>query len=290
MTGFGRAGVAGETGFQVEIRSVNHRYLDLSVRLPHPLSGLEPPVRERVAGRLARGRVEVTVDLRAGDAQAAVGGQPASVRVNHTLLRAYREAIRQVAGSEGDASLDFLLQQPGVLTVNEAPPDLDLLWRELQPVLDEALDRLIEMRRREGERLGQDVRERLERIAALVGRMQEQAPRMVEGYRARLADRVEGLLARGDLEPGRLEAEVVLFAERVDIAEELVRAGSHLSQFRRYLAEGGAVGRRLDFLLQELLRETNTAGSKAQDAQIAGWVVDVKTELERMREQVQNLE
>lgn len=292
MTGFGRASSSGEVRCWAEIRSVNHRYLDLSVRLPQGLAGLEPAVRERVAARLNRGRVEVTVGLRYEASGDGATGDEVRVRVDRTLLRAYRQAAADAAAEWGGAmvSLDLVLQQPGVLSVEEAVPDLDRLWAGLQPVLDEALDRLVAMRRREGERLGHDLHRRLGQVAGLVGRIKEQAPRMVENYRTRLADRVESLLRRGELDPGRLEAEVVLFAERVDIAEELVRMESHLSEFDRTLAGGGPVGRRLDFLLQELLRETNTVGSKAQDGQIAAWVVDVKTELERMREQVQNLE
>lgn len=288
MTGFGRAGGSGEAPFWVEVRSVNHRYLDVSIRLPQGLAGLEPAVRERIASHLTRGRVEVIAVLRP---QATDGGDR-TVHVNRDLLRAYLEAAREAAQEWGGPgpSLDFLLQQPGVLVVEEGAPDLDRLWASLCPVLDQALEQLVAMRRTEGERLGQDLRQRLEHVAALVGRMEEAAPRMVEHYRTRLAERVDGLVRRGDLDPNRLEAEVLLFAERVDISEELVRARSHLVEFDRALQDGGPVGRRLDFLLQELLRETNTVGSKAQDGQIAAWVVDVKTELERMREQVQNLE
>lgn len=288
MTGFGRAGGTGEAPFWVEIRSVNHRYLDVNVRLPQGLAGLEPAVRERIAARLTRGRVEVAAGLRHQAVE--VGGR--TVHLNRELLRAYLEAVREAAQEWGGPgpSLDVVLQQPGVLVVEEEAPDLDRLWAALSPVLDEALEQLLGMRRTEGARLAQDLRQRLEQVKALVGRMEEAAPRMVEHYRARLVERVESLLHRGELDPGRLEAEVLLFAERVDISEELVRARSHLAEFERALEEGGPVGRRLDFLLQELLRETNTVGSKAQDGQIAALVVDMKTELERMREQVQNLE
>jgi len=288
MTGFGRAGGSGEAPFWVEVRSVNHRYLDLSIRLPHGLAGLEPAVRERVASYLTRGRVEVTVVAK----PQADETTSRTVSVNHELLQAYLEAAREAAAIWGGPgpSLEFVLQQPGVLVVEEAAPDLERLWASLSPVLDEALEQLVAMRRTEGERLAQDLRQRLARVSALVNQMAEAAPRMVAQYRSRLSERVEGLIQRGDLDPGRLEAEVLLFAERVDISEELVRARSHLVEFERTLGQGGPVGRRLDFLLQELLRETNTVGSKAQDGQIASWVVDVKTELERMREQVQNLE
>lgn len=288
MTGFGRAGGTGEAPFWVEIRSVNHRYLDVNIRLPQGLAGLEPAVRERIAVCLSRGRVEVTAGLR----HQAVEGASRTVHLNRELLRAYLDAVREAAQEWGGPgpSLDVVLQQPGVLVVEEEAPDLERLWAALSPVLDEALQQLVGMRQAEGARLAQDLRQRLVQIKALVGRMEEAAPRMVEHYRARLVERVESLARRGELDPGRLEAEVLLFAERVDISEELVRARSHLAEFERALEEGGPVGRRLDFLLQELLREANTVGSKAQDGQIAALVVDMKTELERMREQVQNLE
>ncbi|EKP93745.1 YicC/YloC family endoribonuclease [Thermaerobacter subterraneus] len=287
MTGFGHAGAqSAEHRLAVEVRTVNHRFLDVAVRLPREYGALEDRIRRAVTQHIERGRVDVTV--RIDRLTSPVRGVHVDTHLAHAYYEALKE-LRRVLRLPGSIDVDMLLDLPDVLRVEQAEEDLDALWAALAPLLDAALRQVVAMREAEGAALAQDLAQRAARVEAQVEAVAGRAPEVVQAYRRRL----EGRLAEwGDLavDPQRVAAEVALMAERSDISEECVRLRSHCRQFRELLAQGGPVGRRLDFLLQEMHREINTIGAKAADLDIAGRVVEVKAELEKMREQVQNVE
>jgi uncharacterized protein (TIGR00255 family) len=287
MTGFGsgRAAAGGEE-IQVEIRAVNHKFCEVKVRLPRELSALELDVSRAVKERLARGGVEVSV-RRAGP-----GGSVAP-RVDTHLAEAYARAYAEVAarlGLQGQVTLSDVLAAEGVVRLDDREVDLDAARAALERALGAALEVLVAMRAREGEALRGDLDGRLATVAGQVAEVEVLAPQAVELHRARLAERVEELTRGVPLDPSRLAQEVALLAERTDVAEEVTRLRSHLAQARALLGSTEPAGRKLDFLVQEMHRETNTIGSKSQHAGISAVVVALKAEIERMREQVQNVE
>jgi uncharacterized protein (TIGR00255 family) len=292
MTGFGRASVscAGVT-FDIEMRSVNHRYLDLRVRLPRWLAGVEPDVRARVGERFSRGKVDLNVVVPEGGA----GGS--RLEVDAEAARSYLSAARSLAESDGvKGSLDVaaLLGLPGVARVLDPQPPEEELRREFGAALAETLDAAAAMRASEGAALERDVRSRLELVVGLTDAIEARSGTVQERVRERLRKRAASLREEtGLLDEARLHQEIVIHADRLDITEELVRLRSHIAHFGEILDEAGPgkpAGRRLDFLMQEFGREANTIGSKGSDAPIAHQVVELKTELERIREQVQNVE
>lgn len=289
MTGYGR-GAAGQHGLrvEVEISSVNRKQLDVMVNLPKSLNALESRIHEDAAKVLARGRVTVTVHVQESAAQ-----RRAAVRVDAELAGAYVKALRGAARSlklADDLSARDLLTLPGVLRLESPEEDSEQVWPILQRALVQALRALDSMRAREGKTLVKDLDHRL----ALMGRLREeirgQAPASSARYRDALHQRIQGLQLEVEIPSDRLEREVVMFAERSDITEELTRLASHLKQASGLLRQREPSGKALDFVAQELGREINTIGSKANDAEIARRVVLFKTELDRFREQVQNIE
>lgn len=287
MTGYGRALVE-EDGREmtVEVRSVNHRFLDVSCRLPRSIGFLEDAVRKGVAARVARGHVDVFVNYvnRREDAR--------EVRVDTVLAQAYRSALEELGKAVGvtqSASLIDYARLPDVLTVSEKQEDQDALRVLLQHALEKALDQLCAMREMEGENMRADILSKMDAIASLQKQIASRAPLVVEEYREKLRARLCALLS-GELDEARFATEVAIFADRAAIDEELVRLESHIAQIRAAAALQEPVGRKLDFLVQELNREVNTIGSKASDAQIAQHVVAAKGEIEKLREQVQNIE
>jgi len=289
MTGFGagRAEQGGEA-VAVEVRSVNGKFCEVRARLPRELPGLEPAVAKAVKARIARGVVDVT--LRREGAGALGGSVP---EINLPLAAAYAKSLREMQselGLTGELGLAELVDLEGVVGLTERAPDAREAEEAALSALDQAISALEEMRAREGESLARDLRARLEAIETHAGTIRELSPRTVEAYRDRLAARVAELSRGTPVDPARLAQEVAFFAERVDIAEELTRLQSHLSQIRALLDDGGPVGRKLEFLVQELNREVNTIGSKSQNAAISARVVDLKAELERVREQIANVE
>lgn len=292
MTGYGRARAVVEgVGFEVEVRSVNHRYLDLRMRLPRGVSGLEPEVRARVQRRFGRGKVDVTV-------QQAAGGAAQRLELDLELAGRYveaAEALRARHGVEGALAARELLGLPGVARLVEGELEPEALGRALGEALDAALERVAVMRAAEGAALERELRGRLARVDALAVELADRAAEVQDQVRERLRKRAEGLAREtGSLDEARLHQEVVIAADRLDVTEEIVRLRSHVEQFRAFLdaADDAAetVGRRLDFLLQEMGREANTVGAKSADAPVAHRVVELKTEIERLREQVQNVE
>ncbi len=288
MTGFGQGEAANEHyKVSVEVKSVNHRYLDLFFRLPRQYGRLEEGLRGEIQGRLSRGRVEVSVNVE------DFGEKERIVEVNTGLLAGYLQAldvVRATMGSAEPVTLAQVLLLPDVLLVGE--PELD--WTSLNQLClqaaGRALDCLEAMRGREGQSLQADLLDKVGRIEALLEKVAATAPTVVEDYRARLAERLAELLEGTTITEERFLGEVAIYAEKCSIDEELVRLSSHVQQFKHCLRADESIGRRLDFLLQEMNREVNTIGSKGNDVHIASCVVELKSELEKMREQVQNIE
>jgi len=288
MTGYGRGvSAGGGVSAAVEIRTLNHRYLDVRVRLPGPLLALEDSIRQAVQRRLQRGRVEITVSVEDSDDQSR------TVIVDLGLLAQARAALEQARGALGadePLRLEHLALVPGVFRMEERETDLERYRAVIEAALDEALSGVLAMRRAEGRALAADVAARMDAVERLVRSVESRVPEAVREAHQRLRRRVAELAGDVALDEGRLEMEVAILADRSDVSEETARIASHIAQFRTLLQAGGAVGRKLDFLLQELHREWNTIGSKANDAVIAQAVVDAKAELEKVREQVQNIE
>ncbi|NLN06427.1 MAG: YicC family protein [Firmicutes bacterium] len=289
MTGYGQAeSVPGEKNyFKVELRSVNHRYLDINIRMPREIQALEEKVRRRLQQVLSRGRVEVNITWNAEDAEAV------NVVLDRKLLFAYRKALAEmqdICGVKDAPVLEILTRFPDLLRVEKAETELDKIWSDLLPVLDAASAKLQQQRLEEGARLEADLLPRLQLVADFSRQVEERAPLIVAEYRKKLAERLHEFLAQAEIDSSRLLMEAAIFADRCNVTEELVRLGSHLTAFKATLQEKGPVGRKLDFLTQELFREVNTIGSKANDYEVARLVVEMKSELEKIREQVQNIE
>ena len=288
MTGYGRCHIE-EDGREmtVEVKSVNHRFLDISYRLSRTLSFLDDAVRKGVGARLARGHVDVFVSY-ANHRQDAK-----EVRVDTALAVAYRSALAELAAAVGVASADVPLTDyarlPDVLTVQEKEEDQQVVRDLFERALDGALSGLIAMREQEGERMRADILEKIANIESIRNRVSERAPLVVAEYRDKLHQRI-AQLTDGEIDEARLITEVAIFADRAAIDEELVRLLSHIVAIRETVELAEPVGRKLDFLVQELNREVNTIGSKASDTMIAQAVVSAKGEIEKLREQVQNVE
>jgi uncharacterized protein (TIGR00255 family) len=291
MTGYGR-GEDTRNGrkITVEVRSVNNRYLDCSVKLPRAYLFAEDAVKTRVGQTISRGKVDVFVNI------VQTQGEAVSVTVNEPLASSYIAALRRLAQLSGDPtgqagwSAADLARFPEVLTAEKQEEDLDSVQAEIRAVLDLALEDFDRMRQREGERLRDDILSRADTIEAYTAQVEARSPQTVAEYRARLEARMREVLQSAQIEESRLLTEAAIFADKVAVAEETVRLRSHLAQLREMLSRGGATGRKLDFLIQEFNRETNTIGSKCSDMDISRMVVDMKAEIEKIREQVQNIE
>jgi uncharacterized protein (TIGR00255 family) len=287
MTGYGKGEASyGGGGITVEIRSVNHRYGEVFVKLPRNMIAFENDVRKIVSERLKRGKIEVFVQHEQGTAGV-------SLAVNIPLAKAYHEALNSLKielGLAGEVTLPLVASQKDVLSSDENRVMDESLGDALLSAVRTGVENLESMRSREGEALLDELRKRKETVAGLVGEVARRAPAVVSDYGVRLKERLAQLLADSTVGEERLAQEVAIMADRCDITEELVRLDSHLKQFDATLALGEPVGRKLDFLLQEMGREVNTVGAKANDAEIAFRVVELKTEIEKIREQVQNIE
>lgn len=289
MTGYGR-GAAGQHGLRVEVEvsSVNRKQLDVMLNLPKSMGALESRIHEDVAKVLARGRVSVNVHVQESAAQ-----RRAAVRVDAELAGAYIKALRSAARTlklADDVTARDLLELPGVLRLESPEDNVEAIWPLLQRALGQALQALDRMRAREGKALVVDLDHRLEQMTGLLGEIRVHAPASAGRYREALHLRIQSLRLEVDIPSDRLEREVVMFAERADITEEMTRLASHMKQAAGLLHQREPSGKALDFVAQEMGREINTIGSKANDAEIARRVVLFKTELDRFREQVQNIE
>ena len=288
MTGFGRCQkTLGSRDITVEIKAVNHRYLEFSSRLPRNLGFIEDKLKAQVQSRIARGKVEVSVTV------AEQKGSASRVTLNEGLALSYLEELRIFARKNGltdDLTLSDFCRLPDLFTTRMAEVDEEALWRDISETADGALDSFIAMRRREGEKLSADLAAKLYNILTLVEAVERRSPETVEAYRQRLYKKLGELLADRQIDDSRVLTEAALFADKVAVDEETVRLRSHIDQFRHILTLEEPVGRKLDFLVQEMNREANTIGSKAQDAEMARIVVELKSEIEKVREQIQNIE
>jgi uncharacterized protein (TIGR00255 family) len=287
MTGYGRGTceVAGRR-LVVELRSVNHRFLEVKLRLPWNDAAVDANVTQAIRGKLARGVVTV-------GARDEGGGGAQEVRADVALARQYQAALDEIRDGLGiaeSAPLSLIASLPGVVTVGEGVGDSEALWRALEPGLDAALQALVQARAREGAALRADLLARLDTLERLAGEIATLTREAPEVYRRKLRERLDRALKPGEIDPARLAQEIAVVADKMDVAEELTRIGAHIAECRRLCAAEDAAGRRLDFLTQELNREINTIGSKSQSADVAARVVDAKAELERLREQIQNVE
>ena len=288
MTGFGHAVVSKDgRELSIELKSVNHRFLDLALRMPRSLAFLEDTARNTLGTMLARGHVDIFANYRTPP------NASKKVEINMPMLSAYMTAARQAAeelGIENDLTLSRALRLTDIVSVTEADDDRPALAELMKDALTRAANELIAMRMREGERLSSDMKTRLGVIADIREKISERAPLVVEEQRKKLNERIESLLSETEIDRARLATEIALFADKVSIDEELVRLSSHIAAAGELLENNGSIGRKLDFIVQEMNREFNTIGSKANDKTIASLVIDGKAELEKMREQVQNFE
>lgn len=288
MTGYGSAkgSVEGQE-ITVELKSVNNRYLDCSVRLPRNFLFAEDTVKQAVSAGVSRGKVDVFVSAQASQDSGTV------VSVNEKLARGYRDAVARIAetlGLESGLNAFSLARFPDVLTVERRELDKDKAAAALSEITAKAVEEFNAMREREGERLRRDMLGKLETIEGLVSVVEERSPQTVKEYRERLEARLRDILADRSLDEQRVITEAAIFADRTAVDEETVRLRSHIAQFRTMLEEGSPIGRKMDFLVQEFNRESNTIGSKCSDASLAKVVVDLKSEIEKIREQLQNVE
>ena len=288
MTGYGNAkgSVEGQE-ITVELKSVNNRYLDCSVRLPRNFLFAEDTVKQAVSAGVSRGKVDVFVSAQASQDSGTV------VSVNEELARGYRDAVARIAetlGLESGLNAFSLARFPDVLTIERRELDKDKAAAALSEITAKAVEEFNAMREREGERLRRDMLGKLETIEGLVSVVEERSPQTVKEYRERLEARLRDILADRSLDEQRVITEAAIFADRTAVDEETVRLRSHIAQFRTMLEEGSPIGRKMDFLVQEFNRESNTIGSKCSDASLAKVVVDLKSEIEKIREQLQNVE
>ena len=288
MTGYGSAkGTAAGFAITIELRSVNNRYLDLGIKLPRGFLFAESEIKNYIQKKVSRGKLDFFLTLD------SVESDQTRIRVNTRLAQAYRNAIAEIGQNlelPAPVSALDIARFPDVLSLEKEELDQDAFLQQLFPLLDTALEDFNAMRAREGEKLAEDLLQKADHIEEMVLAVERQAPNTVSAYRERLEAKLHEVLADTSAAEERMIAEAAIFADRVATDEETVRLHSHLSQFRKLMEEGSPIGRKLDFLIQEFNREANTIGSKCQDSEIAYLVVELKSEIEKIREQVQNIE
>ena len=288
MTGFGRAQASVEGyNITVEIRSVNHRYFEFYAKMPRTYSFLEEKVKSTLSGGISRGKVECSLQIEATADESVV------VTVNEPLAKGYVDAIGNIAdtfGLSNDLTALSIARFSDVLSISKAPVDEDALWAKVEPVVKEALAGFVSMRETEGKKLADDVLSRAGTILDSVSYIEERSPETVKQYSEKLLERMKTVLGDTQIDEARILTEAAIYADKVAVAEETVRLRSHIDQLRTMLDSKEAIGRKLDFLVQEINREANTIGSKAQDVDIARRVIDIKAEVEKIREQIQNIE
>ncbi len=288
MTGYGRdeQQIDG-MNIIVELKSVNHRYFEYGSRLPYAYGFLDDKLKKYLQSRISRGKVDVSVWIQTMDAPGS------EVTVNYDLAENYVKAMREMAerlGLRDDISVTALSRYPDILTVTKAAADEDAIWAAVETVAAGAVDKFTAMREREGEKLRDDILSRADTILTAVEKIEKRSPETVRLHMEKVETRMRELLDGAAVDEQRLLTEAAIFADKVAVAEETVRLRSHIDQLRQMVSGDDAIGRKLDFLVQEMNREINTTGSKAQDAEMARIVVDVKAEIEKIREQIQNIE
>ncbi len=288
MTGFGRGESAvSSRKFTVEIKSVNHRYLDVNIKMPKVLNFFETAVRGELKNYISRGKVDVFISYE------DLSEQISTVHYNAEVAAEYLKYLRQMAedfGLENDIRVSALAKFPEIFTMEESSVDEEELWKELNKAVTDAAQMFVEARVAEGGHLRDDMVEKLGEMLKLVDLIEARAPLVVAQYRKKLEERVREVLAEVTVDESRLLTEVTIFADKVCVDEEIVRLRSHIETTRSALLEGGSIGRKLDFIAQEMNREANTILSKANDLELSGWALELKTQIEKIREQIQNIE
>lgn len=288
MTGYGRSQqLADGMNITVEIKSVNHRYFEFSSKLPRSYGFLDEKLKSFFGGKLTRGKMECYVQIEAVEEPDTV------ISLNHSLVKGYLDAYKELAetyGLENNIKVSDISRVSDIFTVRKQAADEDRIWAAVHTVAQSALEGFIAMREREGARLKADVLSRLDEIISNVEFIEERSPQTVAEYNEKLLGRLKELLGDTHIDEQRILTEAAIFADKIAVAEETVRLRSHISQLRSFLEQSDAVGKKMDFLVQELNREANTIGSKAQDVEIARRVVAIKAEIEKIREQIQNIE
>lgn len=288
MTGYGRSQkIINGRDISVEIRSVNHRYYEYSSRIPRTYSYIDEKLKALLKSSVSRGKVEVSVTIN------NIEGKDSQIAVNKGIAEGYVTALRSISDELGlvdDLTLSKLIRIPDIFNIQKTPDDEEQIWADVSEVTAEALERFIAMRETEGERLKNDILEKADFIIERVGMVEEQSPLTVEAYRNKLYKKLSEILADKNIDEQRIITEAAIFSEKIAVDEETVRLRSHVAQLRDILESDEAVGRKLDFIVQEINREVNTIGSKAQDLNITRIVVDMKSEIEKIREQIQNVE
>ncbi len=288
MTGYGRSQkILNGRDILVEIRSVNHRYYEYSSRIPRAYNYIDEKLKTLLKSRISRGKVDVSVTIN------NIEGRDTEIVINKGVAEGYVNALRSVAEDlnvADDLTLSKLIKLPDIFNVQKTPDNEEEVWNDVSEVAAEALERFVAMRETEGEKMRLDVLEKSECIMEMVAKVEELSPQTAENYRERLYKKLSEVLESRDIDEQRILTEAAVFAEKIAVDEETVRLRSHISQLRELVNSDESIGRKLDFIVQEMNREVNTIGSKAQDLGITKLVVDMKAELEKIREQIQNIE
>ncbi len=289
MTGFGRSNSQlGDRYFQVELKSVNNRYLDISIKLPRRFTYLEENIRNLIKLYLQRGRIEIYITYE------NIGSSDVKVAIDMPLAKEYMDSLlkmEQDLSIQSDITTSLIVSFPDLIKTEKKEENEEEVWQCLEHALKEALVKLVAMRKKEGNKLKEDMLKRLSKSKILLMEIEDRSPLIVQEYKERLTDRIKEILDEEfPIDENRLAIEVALFADKSNITEEIVRLFSHIDQFNKTLEEDDTIGRKLDFLLQEMNREVNTIGSKANDLTISNLVINIKSEFEKIREQVQNIE
>ncbi len=287
MTGYGKANLEkNERRYQIEIKSVNHRYLDISVKMPRQLSYLEEPIKKAIGNKIKRGKVDVFVTFENNSLE----GQ--EIKINTELASAYIKELKKLAESENilaDIQVNDIARYPDVLNIKNNQDD-EIIKQELLEVSQIAIDNLVEMRQVEGTKMAEDIKERLDYIQEKVKQISKLSTGLIEEYVVKLEERLKQILKGQEIDQARLAQEVVIYADKCSVEEEVTRLNSHISQFHSLINSSEPMGKKLDFIIQEMNRETNTIGSKANNLEITDRVIDLKTQIENIREQIQNIE
>lgn len=290
MTGYGRAQLENEEyNIIVEIKSVNHKYRKIYLHVPDRLSVLEPKINEILKGDINRGRINYSLEIK------NEGEEKVKVKVNDNVAKEYIESLQKLQdefGLAGELNLDLLTQFPDVLESEEVEEDITVIWPKIKETTEIALTKLMKMKKKEGEQLFSDFIHRLKRIEQLINKVENRIPDIVDEYKSKLEKRIDELLTEVEIEEDRLANEVAIIADKSNVTEEIVRVKSHVEKFRENLEldVDEPVGRKLDFIAQEMHREINTIGSKVSDSEVSNHVVELKSEVDKIREQVQNIE
>lgn len=288
MTGYGRAQkILNGRDITVEIRSVNHRYYEYTSRIPRTYSYIDEKLKALLKTGISRGKVDVAVTIN------NIEGKDSEIAVNKNIAEGYVSALRGIAdelGLKDDLTLSNLIKLPDIFNIQKTPDDEEMVWNDVYEVTNEALEKFIDMRGVEGKLLGENIIEKADYILEMVEKVEELSPQTVENYRNRLYKKLSEVLEDKNIDDQRILTEAAVFSEKIAVDEETVRLRSHISQLKTILESDEAVGRKLDFVVQEINREVNTIGSKAQDLNVTKIVVEMKSEIEKIREQIQNIE